>query len=427
MANNLYGRSKAMSSRPVVISTIPHPSDRYLLSQPEWEEYDGEGRADIETLDQAQAVGLPLPQVPGVVRLEALSSAPSTLKNCWSEGVRLAELEFWDLSLLPLVRSLREYDALLAVQSPYLAYLSGRPYVATQMGGDIWYECSRDDTLGRLQRRAFAQAGAFMMSNPWSPAFARRYGLHNLVYVPYMIDEDRYSPGPGDARTQWRLVTGGEFFVLLTSRQDFRFKGSDIAIRAFARFAAEVPQARLVVTGWGADQSRAMDLFRQFGIAERVHLVPVVGKKRLVDYLRSADCVLDQLSIGYFGASALEAMACGRPVIMNLNQAQYDALIPEGCAPICQAADEQQVLERLRHLHDYPDHARACGESLRRWFLRTHDNRKWARINDAILLGSARGCLPSFDDSPLRQPCDTYEEAYHSAELAAAPPFPNYF
>src|SRR5258706_12278207 len=66
------------------------------------------------------------------------------------------------------------------------------------MGGDIWYECSRDDAHGRLQRIAFASAKAFLVSNPWSFAHARRFEmLHSeaarVCKAPWIGNEKRLS------------------------------------------------------------------------------------------------------------------------------------------------------------------------------------------------------------------------------------------
>ena len=112
---------------------------------------------------------------------------------------------------------------------------------------------------------------------------------------------------------------------------------------------------------------------------------------------------------------------------MKLDRGQYDALIPQGCAPVCNAQDEDQVVGHLRELHARPAHRLEVGRRLRDWVLETHGNRKWGRVYDAFLCASAQGRLPGFEGSPLLQACNTEELAYHAAELAAAPPYPNYF
>jgi glycosyltransferase involved in cell wall biosynthesis len=427
MANNLYSRARGMKDRPVDISVYLHPHDKNLMSHPSWEEYDGEGVEGVSTLEEAALCGMALPAVRNVHRppvMECADVGPAQLEP----GMRFLDLKRYVeyFSFFPLIRELRHYDALLTMQSPFLAYLSGRNYVATQMGGDIWYEASRDDVFGRLQRRSFGEAKAFIVSNPWSLAFARRYGFDNLVYLPFLIDQDRYSPGPPECRQEWQARTGGDFFIFMSARLDYYFKGSDTALAAFAKFAADTPGARLVIAGWGADQDRAMGMLRELGIADRILVVPIAGKKRLIKYLRSADCLLDQLSMGYYGASALEGMACGVPVVINLNADQYDALIPEGCAPVCNAKDAQDVERYLRELHASRDLRASRGEALRQWFVQTHGNAKWGRRYDLVLAGAALGALPGFRRSPLRDGLAADELRYHGAELRAAPVFPQY-
>jgi glycosyltransferase involved in cell wall biosynthesis len=279
---------------------------------------------------------------------------------------------------------------------------------------------------GRLQRLAFSKAGAFIVSNPWSLAFGRRYGMRNMVYLPFLMDETKYTPGPAEFRAQWAAETGGDFFVLMSSRLDYLFKGSNLAVNAFARFAAKMPGARLVIAGWGADKSRVEELFTKLGIENKVLVVPVAGKKRLIKYLRSADCLIDQLSLGYYGASALEGMACGLPVIMNLNREQYDALIPEGCAPVCHAETEDAVFQHLNNLHDNANYRAEVGEKLRGWFLKTHSNEKWGKLYEAVLWATSERTLPIFDETPLGASLGKVEKKYHASQLFGAPKFPNY-
>ncbi len=418
MANNLYMRASALAHRNLSIDTYLHPHDQYLMSQPAWEEYDGDVPDGVTSVESAMAAGVALPEVPRVYRCGTVSWTDITELDLVGSMRFMDRKRFPDyFAYFPTLQALQKYDALLGVQVPY---------AVTQMGGDIWYDCSRDDLYGRLQRQAFHKAGAFIVSNPWSLAFGRRYGMRNMVYLPFLINEEKYSPGPAEYREQWIAEVGGDFFVMMSSRLDYFFKGSNLAINAFARFAAKVPGARLVIAGWGADKARANELFASLGIADKVLVVPVAGKKKLIGYLRSADCVVDQLNLGYYGASALEAMACGLPVIMNLNSEQYDALIREGSAPVCQAKTEEDVFLHLSELHGNAALRCGVGERLRSWFLQTHSNGKWGKLYEAVLWGTAGHKLPAYDASPLHQPLGKDEARYHTSQLRAAPLFPSY-
>ena len=426
MANNLYMRACVLSKRNLSISTFLHPLDQTIMGQPFWEEFDGDLPSGAALI--ADVSGVRFPKIKNVFCYEVINY----------QSVKTADLS-WPMRFMDLKRyhdyftyfktflALQKYDALLAVQAPYLAYLSGKPYAAAQMGGDIWYECSRDDQLGRLQRKSFSSASIFIVSNPWSLAFARRYNICNMIYMPFLLDEVKYSPGEPVFRDQWIAEVGGDFFVMMTSRIDYSFKGSQIAVNAFARFVEKVPTARLLISDWGADRAKLNLLLSELGILGKVLIIPVAGKKKLIGYLRSADCIIDQLILGYFGASALEAMACGLPVIMNLNTGQYDALMHEGCAPVCQAETEDDIFEHLNTLYNQTEIKAAVGRRLREWFLKTHSNEKWGKYYEAILWAVSEKKVPNFDKSPLKVQLDSNEIEYHRLELENAPKFPNYF
>ena len=229
--------------------------------------------------------------------------------------------------------------------------LSGRPYLFGQTGGEIWFDAARNDTAGIIARRGIENAYAILVSNPITLAHARRYGMRNLLYVPWILDEEIYQPGDAqETRAEWEREIGGDFFVLTSMRIDQQWKGAHHALDGFAKFAANVPGARLVVLGWGVDLEAAKATLKERNLADRVLAVPIVGKRRLVKYLQAADVVIEQFVLGYYGGSGLEAMACGKPVIMRLERDQYDALIESGAPPTLDAEDADGVQRELSRL-----------------------------------------------------------------------------
>src|SRR5262249_19174262 len=178
--------------------------------------------------------------------------------------------------------------------------------------------------------------------------------------------------------------------------------------------------------GWGADLAAGRRKLADLGIADRTIMLRAAGKRRLISHLRSADCLLDQFKLGYFGASALEAMACGLPVIMRLERGQYDALCETGAPPVLDAETPDQVCGHLERLiSDRAWHAEMCRE-LRAWFLQNHGSARWTSDYLALLLLTARHHRFRFGRSPLREPLSAEEREYHATELANAPAFPNY-
>jgi glycosyltransferase involved in cell wall biosynthesis len=428
IANSLYARAVPLRKMGYEIGVHLHPHDTYIMSQPGWEEFDGDLPDGGVSLEELQGLGIDLPSVPGVYRSGLMTGGSALRLGDLPPFVRRRDALRWPgyLCYLPTLQALQEADALLAMQVPYLAYLANRPYLVTQMGGDIWYECARDDEYGRLQRQAFHTACAFLVSNPWSFSHARRYGMRHLVYLPMMLDETVYSPGQSAYRDEWTESSRGSFIVLSTARLDDYYKGSGVAIEGFARFSRKVPGARLVIVGWGSDRERYLSQLTRYGIADKVIVLPIAGKRRLIGYLRAADCLLDQFVLGYLGATALEAMACGLPVIMRLERGQYDALAETGAPPVLDADGPEQVLAHLSRLSEEPEYRASYSRLHRDWFLANHSSARWREAYVDMLTAVAAGHRFDFNGSPLAAPLGGDERAYHATELASAPSFPSY-
>lgn len=106
------------------------------------------------------------------------------------------------------------------------------------------------------------------------------------------------------------------------------FKGPDIAIGAFAealrRDPALTSDLMLAVVGGpterpsrGDEVSKLMDLAASAGVGDRVLFFPPQPHRRLVDFYSAAEVVLVPSRTESFGLVALEAQACGTPVIAS--------------------------------------------------------------------------------------------------------------
>ena len=439
LANNMAMRAMPLRKAGYDIGLYLHPQDRYVMSQPGWELYDGTLAPSETSVDQLHARGRSLPVVRDTHVVEPIdstelvlearrTSAEDWLMRYGSSGPRQLDVLLWPsyFAYRPLLSALADCDALFAAQAPYLAYLSRRPYLTAQTGGDLWLDCSRNDAFGILQRRSYARSAAILATNPWAYANARRFGFRHVLYVPLLVDTNAYSPGPNAIRDEWQRAIGGSFFALITARIDRRWKGSQIGIEGFARFLARHPGARLVLVGWGENHRRDLDELRARGLEGRYITLPVSGKRRLLEYLRAADCLIDQFVIGYYGATALEAMAAGLPVIMRLARSQYDAVCPTGAPPVLDAADADEVAAQLERLAVGPDERKRRSHAARNWIERNHSVDVWGEHYGSLLNAVASRAALSFVRSPLSAPLTPEEHEYHREALRAAPTFPSY-
>lgn len=134
------------------------------------------------------------------------------------------------------------------------------------------------------------------------------------------VDHAFFSPGDRvGARHALRHLDLGEGPVLLFVGRIQPLKGVDVAVRALA--ALDRADATLVVVGGasgrdgGAEVDRVHKLAAELGVANRIRFVEPQPHHLLSTYYRAADVCLVPSRSESFGLVALEAAACGTPVV----------------------------------------------------------------------------------------------------------------
>jgi D-inositol-3-phosphate glycosyltransferase len=143
------------------------------------------------------------------------------------------------------------------------------------------------------------------------------------LVVPPGVDLDRFRPGD---RTAARRALGlpADAVVLLFVGRIQPLKAPDLLLATAARMLADDPalRDRLHVQVVGAPSGSGLDAPRQLqemadrlGIADLVHFLPPQPPDRLAEHYRAADVAVVPSHNESFGLVALEAQACGTPVV----------------------------------------------------------------------------------------------------------------
>lgn len=137
--------------------------------------------------------------------------------------------------------------------------------------------------------------------------------------VPPGVSLDLFRPGDRQA-ARARFDFGEHPTIVFVGRLQ-PFKGTDIAVHAVAKLQRMVPDTRLVIVGGDSprgnrgERMRLRLTARRLGIADRVRFIEPVEHTELRDLYRAADVVVVPSASESFGLVALEAQACGTPVV----------------------------------------------------------------------------------------------------------------
>jgi D-inositol-3-phosphate glycosyltransferase len=187
----------------------------------------------------------------------------------------------------------------------------------------------------------------------------RLYGADpaRIEIVPPGVIHAFFSPGPRQgARAALAHLDLGDGPMLLFVGRIQPLKGLDVAVRALA--ALEDPRALLVVVGGASGRDGRSEVERidklaaTLGVADRIRFTDPQPHHLLSTYYRAADVVLVPSRSESFGLVALEAAACGTPVVAaavgglrTLVEHGRTGFLVEGRDPQVFAAYTEQILD----------------------------------------------------------------------------------
>jgi D-inositol-3-phosphate glycosyltransferase len=187
-----------------------------------------------------------------------------------------------------------------------------------------------------------------------------------VAVIPLGVDLDRFRP-TDKAQARAHLGFSNERIILFVGRIE-PLKGVDILLNAAAMLESDVECSVLVVGGDDASASRVgelRDLARDLGIEHRVAFLGAVDHEKLPEYYNAADVCVVPSHYESFGLVAVEAMACGVPVVASrvggltgtVKDGETGYLIPWLCP--------EPFAERIEMLLDNEALRNGLGESAR--------------------------------------------------------------
>jgi len=215
----------------------------------------------------------------------------------------------------------------------------------------VWGMPARDRLADRLNRRTAEMYDQVVCTTAFAAAEFRRLGVPNLAEVPLGVDLDGFHPDRADAAVRSRYARKEELLVVYASRLSAD-KRPELAVDTVAALRAAKVPAVLVVAGDGS---------RRAALAYRAARLPVrfaghiADRSAVAGLLASADVVLAPGPVETFGLAALEALACGTPVVVNKASALPEVV---GDAGIAVRGTAEAFAGGVRRLMERPERER---------------------------------------------------------------------
>jgi MMP alpha-(1->4)-mannosyltransferase len=143
-----------------------------------------------------------------------------------------------------------------------------------------------------------------------------------LHIVSVGVDQQQFRPLPHIARVPGRLMT--------TASADVPLKGLTYLIEALAKVRTERPDAHLVVIGRPRHKSAVPAQLERLGLEGAVEFVSGVSDERIVELYAEAELAVVPSLYEGFSLPAVEAMACGVPLVATTGGALPEVVGTDG-------------------------------------------------------------------------------------------------
>jgi glycosyltransferase involved in cell wall biosynthesis len=200
----------------------------------------------------------------------------------------------------------------------------------------------------------------------------RSLPIRQIGVVPNGVDLVQYIPAPDWPRDDGYILFVGRFVAQ---------KGVDVLLKAFAAVLQRCAEARLLIVGDGDLELYFRRVAHHLGFPHRASFIGWQTGSMLVEMYQKAQFVVVPSYYEPFGIVALEAMACGRPVIAA-RVGGLEEIIEDGVQGyLTPKGDHLRMAQRMVDLLLNPARREAMGQAGRTWSAQF----SWEKVGEATL------------------------------------------
>ncbi|WP_409252046.1 glycosyltransferase [Bacillus sp. SCS-153A] len=247
------------------------------------------------------------------------------------------------------------------------------PFVISVWGSDI-YDFPNKNVIAKATLQFALQKADYICAT--SPALERETKKYlkeekPLYITPFGVDVSQFKP------RDKRPVNNGGFKIGIAKRMEPKY-GIEYLLEGYKLFLDKVePEKRgsieLLLAGEGAYTGEYKRLAEDLGIRKQVKFLGRIEHEKIPDFISSLHVVVVSSLIESFGVSAVEAQACGVPVIATNVGGLPEVVIDRESGYIVPSEDPESIADRLYLLYTDPSKQLELGRRGREHVLLNYD------------------------------------------------------
>lgn len=257
-----------------------------------------------------------------------------------------------------------------------------RPYYLSVWGSDV-YEFPQKSPLHKALLKYSLKRASFLMSTSHAMAVeAGKYTDKLFQITPFGVDLAAFCPGK----------TNADYFTVGTVKGLSKKYGISTLLEGCARALEKQPDMplRIRIAGKGPQEEELKVLSNGLGLAERIEWLGFVDASEVPSIWQSLNVALipSESESESFGVSAVEAQACGVPVVISDIPGLMEATDVNRSSVVIHRGDAEQLANAIVDLYDSETKRETMGKQGREFVAQNYEI---GRCFDRVLQTYLRG------------------------------------
>lgn len=255
-----------------------------------------------------------------------------------------------------------------------VAALSGlKKYVLSVWGSDVYDFPKKSQLHKGLLKFSLSRATYLFSTSQAMADETHKYTKKKIEITPFGVDMELFNP---DKRTR----ETDDYFVVGTVKALTPKYGIDYLLKAVALIKNEHPEIpiRLRIAGKGEQESQYKDLAKDLGIDQITTWLGFISQENAAKEWANMDLAIvpSTLESESFGVSAVEAEACGTPVIISDIPGLMEATLPGVTSVVVPRKNEEALAEAIVELYNASEKRLSLGIEGKKFACSTYELNK---------------------------------------------------
>ncbi|WBW99439.1 glycosyltransferase family 4 protein [Oceanirhabdus sp. W0125-5] len=189
------------------------------------------------------------------------------------------------------------------------ALTSFHPYILSVWGSDVYLFPKKGKIFKKILEFNLKNADIIFSTSKHMAVETNKYSKKSIVLTPFGIDVQKFKP--------YEVKKSDEKIRICIIKSLEKVYGIDLAIKAFSELCERYDDLELIIGGDGTQKEALIKLADELGHGEKINFLGKLNWKEIVDVYNSCHFGVFPSMSESFGVSALEAQACGIPVIVS--------------------------------------------------------------------------------------------------------------